>query len=445
VAAEQEALYGAFPREMRLAPQPSRPILNRGLPVTARSRSLNSLTGLRFIAAAMIVLLHFAGQFGLPPVILGGWPLTGGVSFFFILSGFILTHAHPNMTAGGTPFSFYVSRIARIWPAHVACFLLLFILVQKVPENGTSGSISVALANIFLVQAWIPEKGVFFSFNAVSWSLSAEMFFYALFPLLILNIEKTWTWKFGVTALIVAGAIAYGAHAELAGIDAAWITINPLPRLFEFMFGICLRRFWGRYGDLVPSSIVHATVVELACVGAVVFLGCLFPWLFSQLPQVLHNDTCRIWLMNSGILLLPLAATIFIAASGRGFVSAALGSKPMIVLGEMSFAIYLVHQIVLRAFAQRAAELAVWPPGIALAGYLLLTLLLSTLIWTGVERPARTFIIANYGRLTGGSALWRKPIIGSYTVPLPALERGVAKESSLSIEKPLELWKTPPA
>jgi hypothetical protein len=77
----------------------------------------------------MVVLWHIAGQFGLPPVILGGWPLTGGVSFFFILSGFILTHAHLNMTAGGTPFSFYVSRIARIWPAHVACFLLLFILV----------------------------------------------------------------------------------------------------------------------------------------------------------------------------------------------------------------------------------------------------------------------------------------------------------------------------
>jgi peptidoglycan/LPS O-acetylase OafA/YrhL len=98
--------------------------------MTARSRSLNSLTGLRFIAAAMIVLRHIAGQFGSPPVILGGWPVTGGVSFFFILSGFILTHAHPNMTAGGTPLSFYVSRIAGIWPAHVACFLLWFILFK---------------------------------------------------------------------------------------------------------------------------------------------------------------------------------------------------------------------------------------------------------------------------------------------------------------------------
>jgi peptidoglycan/LPS O-acetylase OafA/YrhL len=413
--------------------------------MAARSRALNSLTGLRFIAAAMIVLWHIAGQFGLPPVILGGWPLTGGVSFFFILSGFILAHAHPKMIAGGAPFSFYVSRIARIWPAHLACFLLLFALVQNVPENGTSGSASVVLANIFLVQAWAPEKSVFFSFNAVSWSLSAEMFFYALFPLLILDIEKTWAWKLGVTALIVVVAIAYGVHAKWAGIDAAWITINPLPRLFEFMFGICLRRLWGRYGDLVPNRIFPATIVELACVGAVVFLGCLFPWVFSQLPQVLHNDTCRIWLMNSGILLLPFAATIFVAASGRGLISAALGSRPMVVLGEMSFAIYLVHQIVLRAFVQRAAELAVWPPGLALAGYLLLTLLLSTLIWTDVERPAWTFIIANYRRLTDSLALRRKPFLGGYSMPLQVLERRVASESSLSVEKPLELLNTPPA
>jgi len=271
------------------------------------------------------------------------------------------------------------------------------------------------------------------------------MFFYALFPLLILNIEKTWAWKLGVTALIVVVAIAYGAHAELAGIDAAWITINPLPRLFEFMFGICLRRFWGRYGDLVPNSIVPATIVELGCVCAVVFLGCLFPRVFAQLPQVLHNDTFRFWLRNSGILLLPLAAMIFVAATGRGLVSAALGSRPMIVLGEMSFAVYLVHQIVLRAFAQRAAELAGSPPGLALLGYLLLTLLFSALVWMGVERPARTFILANYRRLADGSAFWRKPIIGGYTVPLSALERGVASESSLSPEKALGLLKTPPA
>jgi peptidoglycan/LPS O-acetylase OafA/YrhL len=86
-----------------------------------QSRSLYPLTGLRFVAAAMIVLWHIGGQFCLPLVILGGWPLTG-VSLFFILSG----------------YSFYVSRIARIWPSHVACFLLMFVLVQNVPENGTS-------------------------------------------------------------------------------------------------------------------------------------------------------------------------------------------------------------------------------------------------------------------------------------------------------------------
>jgi peptidoglycan/LPS O-acetylase OafA/YrhL len=211
------------------------------------------------------------------------------------------------------------------------------------------------------------------------------------------------------------------------------------------MFGICLRRLWGRCGDLVPSRIFPATIVELACVGAVVLLGCLFQWVFAQLPQVLRNETCQIWLGTSGILLLPFAATIFVTASGRGLVSAALGSGLMIVLGEMSFAVYLVHQIVLWAFAQRAAELAVWPPGLALAGYLLLTLLLSKLVWTDVERPARTFIIANYRRLTDGSALWRKPFVGSYAMPLQLLDRGVASESSHSIERPLELWKTPPA
>lgn len=135
--------------------------LSWGRLMIPQSRSLYPLTGLRFVAAAMIVLWHISGQFGLPPVILGGWPLTAGVSFFFILSGFILTHAHSKMAGGGKPYSFYVSRIARIWPAHVACFLLLFVLVRNVPETGTSGSIWAALANIFIVQAWAPETAFF--------------------------------------------------------------------------------------------------------------------------------------------------------------------------------------------------------------------------------------------------------------------------------------------
>jgi peptidoglycan/LPS O-acetylase OafA/YrhL len=360
---------------------------------------------MRFIAAVMILLWHLRGQLGVPGDFFGDWPLNASVSFFFILSGFILAHAHPTMTAGGSPTSFYVSRIARIWPPHVACFLLLFALVRNVPENGTSGSGPVALANLFLVQTWVPQKSVFFSFNSVSWSLSAEIFFYALFPLLVLRIGKTWAWKLGGTALIVLAAIAYGARVKLTGIDAALITISPLPRLFEFTFGICLRRFWGRYGDLVPSRILPATIVEFICVGAVVLFGCLLPWLFAHPPQVFNNDTCRIWLRNSGILLLPWGAMIFVCASGRGAVSAALGSGAMVALGEMSFAIYLVHQIVLRAFAQHARELAMWPYGLAIGGYLLVVLLLSILIWMGVERPAKAFIVAAYRQRVPASIL----------------------------------------
>jgi hypothetical protein len=174
-----------------------------------------------------------------------------------------------------------------------------------------------ALANIFLVQAWAPDEGFFFSFNAVSRGLSAEIFFYALFPLLIFDIEKTWAWKLGLTALIVAAGIAYGTHAKLAGVDAALITVNPLPRLFEFMFGICLRRLWGWGGDLVPARTLPATVVELVCLAAVVSFGSLLPWMFHHSLQVLQTDTHL--LRNSEILLLPFAATIFVAASGRRF------------------------------------------------------------------------------------------------------------------------------
>lgn len=117
----------------------------------APPKSLDALTGLRFIAAALIVIEHSA-VFGLQ---LPEFEYNQGVSFFFVLSGFILAYTYPKVDDAGEAALFISHRIARIWPDHVV-MLLATVFILKIP-------ITMAfLPNLFLVQGWVPSENYFF-------------------------------------------------------------------------------------------------------------------------------------------------------------------------------------------------------------------------------------------------------------------------------------------
>ncbi|MDZ4048042.1 MAG: acyltransferase, partial [Pseudoxanthomonas sp.] len=144
----------------------------------ARGNKLDQLTSLRFFAALLIVVHHAESMMGI-----GGMGVNWGqgVSFFFVLSGFILTYVYPRLATLDDTQRFLRARVARIWPAHVASFALGFALMPYAWDTWT------AIANLLLVHAWIPQSAYYFSYNGVSWSVSTEAFFYLAFPLLILG------------------------------------------------------------------------------------------------------------------------------------------------------------------------------------------------------------------------------------------------------------------
>ena len=86
-------------------------------------QKIDALTGLRFFAGIAIVI-HHLHQFGLPAYVLDGWLLNNGVSFFFVLSGFILTYVYPTLETHHAVQRFWIARVARIWPAHMAALVL---------------------------------------------------------------------------------------------------------------------------------------------------------------------------------------------------------------------------------------------------------------------------------------------------------------------------------
>ena len=151
----------------------------------SRATRIHSLTGLRFFAALTVVLVH-SYQIRTGSYLLGPGA-TNAVTFFFVLSGFILTWVYHERIATIGTWKFYLARFARVWPLHVACFaLFVWVNWYFAYENLFVADQAWQIAsNLTLTQSWVPIEKWAMRFNGPSWSISTELGFYLLFPLLL--------------------------------------------------------------------------------------------------------------------------------------------------------------------------------------------------------------------------------------------------------------------
>ena len=135
-----------------------------------RVKHLKALTGLRFVAALAVFVHHTRGHFGLPKSV---FPLgAAGVSFFFVLSGFILTYVYyDRLKTRAEIWRFYFTRWARIWPLHIVTLVLFLFVVQ----NSLGEEPWKVIGSALLVQSWIPNFEWVFAGNGVSWSISTAV------------------------------------------------------------------------------------------------------------------------------------------------------------------------------------------------------------------------------------------------------------------------------
>lgn len=364
---------------------------------------LDALTSLRFVAAAMIVVNHVRGYFGIPSIWGDPFPYQQGVTAFFVLSGFILTYVYPSLSWQATP-RFWWARIARIWPAHVVG-LLLFIALMAPRGMPASNTVQTGLANVLLVHAWIPIVDYFGSFNAPAWSVSTELGFYLLFPLLLVNFRRTWAWKLGL-ALVLLLVLGYVGNAiprlpllKANRIDVyGFVYVSPLGRLFEFVLGMCTCLLWQRIRTSSRLTTLWCTVGELAAVGLTILLLYTLGANGARWTAWL-GDAGHIWLVHGGGGAPGFAAVILMVALGRGVLARLLRFPVLVILGEVSYSVYLVHQTLIKV-AISDPWFVTLPTRIALPVFCAVTLALAFTIWLLVERPARRLLVG----LVGGSA-----------------------------------------
>ncbi|HEU5111061.1 MAG TPA: acyltransferase, partial [Micromonosporaceae bacterium] len=361
---------------------------------TPHRHRLPSLTGLRFGAAMLVFGVHAYAFLPLADpldqrlarLLLDAGDL--GVSFFFVLSGFVLTWSSTSAARSGggrTVWRFWRDRLARIYPAHLAA---LVIVIGCLAVSGRIAKVNpeTLVTGALLIQAWYPEETIHLGVNAVTWSLSCEVAFYLCFPALYAGLRRlTGRGPAALYAGVVACCAAVWAVPYLAGAAVPdehrrwFVYVFPLTRMIEFVLGIVLALLV-RSGDWRGPGLPLAT-------GAFVVNYLLVPWL----PQA-GRDTAAV--IAAIALLVPAAAV----ADLRG--SRSPWRHPFLVwLGERSYSFYLVHLAVVVAAVTLADRAGRWPlpyaAGMAV-GLLALAYGIAAILYAYVEMPALR-------RLTGGT------------------------------------------
>jgi peptidoglycan/LPS O-acetylase OafA/YrhL len=335
---------------------------------------LDSLTGLRFYAALVVVLYHISRYFEpmafTAPVVGFGYT---GVSFFFILSGFVLAWSSRE---GDTKAGFYWRRFARVWPLHAltTIFAIPVALVVGIPLLWSALPFTLTLT-----QAWLPPGDYRYAFNGVSWSLACEAFFYLLFPALIRIIRKQGR-LFLISGLVVAGLALFGVAGVVLAPDRTLgylFYTMPAFRLGEFIVGICLavamQRGWRPVFTMGKALLATAAVYAALMATAILMLDSP-----ERLPYVIAD-----------LVMLPaFAAVITAAAAGdiRGD-GGHLRGRRLFKLGSWSFALYLVHEMVIKLADRLVDPLA---PGVAITASIAVvavSVAFSGLLYERFERP----------------------------------------------------------
>ena len=300
---------------------------------------LKALTGLRCFAAVNIVFFHFSNPqwFGwLAPVVNAGY---ASVSYFILLSGFVMAYNYSARARAGQldVMRYYKARFTRLYPIYILSLVLAW---RVLPQEWAAHTHSMFWAGIILapllLQGWIPEIATFL--NTPAWTMSAESFYYVLFPWMakwkkpesvrphLLKLAGLWMLGLIPGTLYILlnpdGIPRPDRFSTGPGLQA--LKFTPLPHLASFMFGVLL-------ADL-DAMLPRPGHLRFAL--AIFGFGMIFCLL--SIPAVPYA------LLHDG-LLMPLFGCIILGLAGENPLAHAIGTRPLVFVGEASYALYLLH------------------------------------------------------------------------------------------------------
>lgn len=368
---------------------------------------IDPLTSLRFFAAFAIVVAHsgyyfpFIHNFNTAIHV----ELRQGVTFFFVLSGFILTviYSGIDFTQRSSFFKFMRKRVARLWPLHITTLVINALLVPAGSMVTSLATLGILCMNVLMLQSIVPLKEFYLSFNKVSWSISTEFYFYLSLPLLLILARRSlWLPLLVVlpaacTLLTIGNLlnVPVGDPNNPSGVltHLGLVYINPLVRIFDFAVGVVTGHVFLRSAQNCKLTYWQATALEvvsiLLCV-AILFVTPEIAAALSNSPFIGKGG--ELWLNRSGFSLVGFSFLILMFALQRGAISKFISAPHWVLLGDISYATYLCHMSILMFYSNAL------PGHQSLFDWLLcvsIMLLLSHVLYSFVEKPFRQLILGH--------------------------------------------------
>jgi peptidoglycan/LPS O-acetylase OafA/YrhL len=363
-----------------------------------QGKTIAPLTTLRFFAALFIVFYHSAESFlpifsartlsGVPRDLVSRVLLLfpSSVSFFFLLSGYVLSVVYLREGQAVDLRRFSAARFARLYPLYLVVMTLSVpeLLLPEVRHYGTAIGLAktakIFAANMVMAQAWLPKR--LLRIDSPSWSLCVEAFLYVCFPVLGVLLWKLRGVRLWVTALAlyVGGqALVWGLRPHLS---RQMILFLPPLHLSTFALGILLARWQAlqreRNGRR-PIQLWQVSMTLGLSTGGMVLSVLLLP-LFPVVA--LYND---------GLLAPVFAGFIWALSAMTTRLSLWLSGSWLVALGNASYALYLIHFPLLLLFLNFH-----WVSPVLYVLYLAVCVGLSLLSFYCFETPVRQWLLQRF-------------------------------------------------
>ncbi len=337
---------------------------------------LPQLTFTRFIAAIAIVIYHFrltTFPFNIDSIEVYIKCFTAFVSYFFLLSGFILFVSGSNKLGYK---KFYINRFARIYPLYLFALLCTLIFIYSARTPTDTVNFNKVFLSVFVIQAWFEKYALVYNFPA--WSLSVEAFFYLIFPLVI-YIFRNVSLKAEIIIIGIIWVVMQIIFIVMLSRGNYYVIYHPIFHTSTFLVGITAGKFFIANQPLLKKSLKKLkfilTILMLILLALIIFTN-----IFSQNYY------------SNGLLAPVFISFIYIVALSKNKLFAFFKNKVAEYLGEISYGIYILQipvSIAVFGFIDRTFKFSATVSFYFYVAVLIITCALAHEI---IEKPFRKYI-----------------------------------------------------